>query len=66
MNCETMSEDMKCRLFEACENGDAETLRHAAKEGLVFFSAMLDRAAMHVILHVSTSSPNKSMFAGQD
>lgn len=37
---------MQHRLLEACEFGDAEILRDAAQNGLIFFSAMLDRAAV--------------------
>lgn len=39
-------ENMRHRLLEACEIGDVEILRDAAQNGLVFFSAMLDRAAV--------------------
>ena len=41
-NCENMQH----RLLEAYEVGDVEVLRDAARNGLVFFSAMLDRAAV--------------------
>jgi len=41
-----MSEEMQCRLLEACETGDADALRNAAKRGMIFYSAMLDKVAI--------------------
>ena len=37
---------MQSRLLEACETGNANALRNAAKQGMAFYSAMLDKVAI--------------------